>query len=157
MPKTSIPSGVWGRCELDPHCLQWADKTCAGPNSGEWLILFQKGNVLIGLEKWGSKEGTKGEKKVYRAHAAGLFPLFWEGKSWASRVSAAPGWGIGKHGVLILAREMPLPNRRVEFLVCPGTHTTLWETQIEPTRLSHTQETCTLPSPVANRTCWRRA
>lgn len=40
MPKTSIPSGVWGRSELDPHSLQWADKTCAGPNFGEWPILF---------------------------------------------------------------------------------------------------------------------
>lgn len=49
---------------------------------------FRKEMYCIGLEKWGSKEGTKGEKKVYRAHPTGLFLLFWERKRWVSGVRA---------------------------------------------------------------------
>lgn len=74
--------------------------------------------------------------KVYRAHAAGLFLLSWEGRagirseSSSRQAERAPDPVNREAWVLILARGMLLANMRLEFLVCPGTHTKLRETQI---------------------------
>lgn len=126
---------------------------CSGQMSLVLLLIlkscwyFRKEMLLHMVKKWGSKEARQRAMKVYGAEAADLFPPSWDKESWswvraaAARHGGLVTWWIGKPGLLVSIREMPLLNGKVDFLVCPGTHTKIGDSDIPNLIQSHPWDT----------------